>query len=134
MKSTIKTTLTLFAIVLFLSCTGYGEKLTFNGTEVYYKEGIEKTEAENLGNFLIRSEFADGKSKSVQLAKNEENGNYIFRMVTNPEAQENQQYEILFKVLAMQISDSVFNSQPVDFDVCNNTFESVKYLPFKESK
>ena len=134
MKSTIKITCTLFTIALFLSCTGYGKKLTFNGTEVYYKDGIEKSEAENLGNFLVRSEFADGRTKSVQLTKNEENGNYVFRMVTNKDAQEKKQYEILFKVLASQISDSVFSGEPVDFDICTNTFESVKYLPAKASK
>ena len=131
MKSTIKTVLVLFAITLFLSCTGYGEKLVFNGTEVYYLDGIEKGEAENLGNFLVRSEFADGRTKSVQLTKN---GNYVFRMVTNKDAQEKKQYEILFKVLASQISDSVFSGKPVDFDICTNTFESVKYLPAKVSK
>ena len=120
--------------VLFASCSGYGDKEVFNATEVYYKGDISTDEVNRLGNYLISSEFADGRGKSVQLVKNEENGNYVFRMVANEKAQKDKTYEILFKALAMQISDSVFSGEPVDFDICNNTFESVKYIPFKTSK
>lgn len=134
MKTIIKRTLILVAITLFISCSGYGDKEVFNGTEVYYKGEITKDEVNKLGGFLVRSEFADGNGKSVQLVKNEENGNYVFRMVTNKKAQEEKLYEYSFKALAMQISDSVFSGKPVDFDICNNTFGSVKYLPFKTSK
>jgi len=122
------------AATLMASCSGYGDKEVFNATEVYYKGDISKDEVNKLGNFLVSSEFADGRTKSVQLVKNEENGNYVFRMVANKKAQEEKTYEILFKALAMQISDSVFSGEPVDFDICNNTFESVKYIPFKTSK
>ena len=134
MKTIIKNTLILLSITLFISCSGYGDKEEFNGTEVYYKGEITKAEATKLGNYLVSSEFADGRAKSVQLVKNEENGNFVFRMVTNEKAQKEKTYEILFKALAMQISDSVFSGEPVDFDICNNTFESVKYIPFKTSK
>lgn len=133
MKTTTRNALILLSIILFLSCSGYGDKEVFNATEVYYKGEITKEEATLLGNYLVSSEFADGREKSVQLIKNEENGNYVFRMVANEKAQKEKTYEILFKALAMQISDSVFSGKPVDFDVCNNTFESVKYIPFKTS-
>lgn len=63
--------------------------------------------------------------------KNDETGNYVFRMVTQEKAQKEKMYEVLFKALAMQISDSVFSSQPVDFDVCNNRFETIKTISFK---
>ena len=128
MKSIAKNILFLFAVTLFMSCGSYGDKEEFEGTEVYYKEGITKEEVNKLGAFLISSEFADGRKKSVQLMKNKDNGNYVFRMVTNEKAQKEKTYEILFKALAIQVSDSVFDGKPVDFDVCNNTFESVKYL------
>ena len=55
-------------------------------------------------------------------------------MVTNEKAQTNKTYEILFKALAMQVSDSVFNGKPVDFDVCNNLFKTVKTLEFTGTK
>lgn len=124
----------LLLLFLLIGCTGYGKKLEYNGTEVYYTKEIQKEEAVKLGEFLVRSKFADGRTKSVQLTKNTENGHYVFRMVTNEKAQTNETYEILFKALAIQVSDSVFNKHAVDFDVCNNRFETVKSLAFTTSE
>ena len=69
-----------------------------------------------------------------KLAKNEENGNYEFRMVTTKEAAESETYETIFKYYAIQISDSVFNKQPVDFHICDNVFKTLKVIPFENKK
>lgn len=114
------------------SCNSYGKKLEFKGTEVYYTDKVQKEDAQKLGEFLVSSEFADGKKKSVQLTKDDDSGNYIFRMVTNDKAQKEDSYDILFKAISIQISDSVFNSQAVDFHVCDNTFKTVRAIPFKD--
>lgn len=131
MKPYIKILLLFISLLLILACSGYGKKLEFNKTEVYYTEKVIKEEAQKLGKFLVRSEFANGNEKSVQLTKNKETNHYVFRMVTNPDAAKNKAYEILFKAVAIQISDSVFNKSPVDFHVCSNTFKTLKELPFK---
>lgn len=115
---------------LLLACSGYGKKLQYQKTEVYYTDKVEKADAEKLGDFLVRSEFAGKNEKSIQLTKNEE-GNFVFRMVTSKDAAESKTYETVFKLYAKQISDSVFNKQPVDFDVCDNTFKTLKTIPFK---
>ena len=128
---TFKILFILFCTVLFFACSGYGEKLQYNKTEVYYTDNVEKTEAEKLGDFLISSGFAGENEKSVQLSKNEETGNYQFRMVTTEEAANSESYQTIFKMFAKQISDSVFNKKPVDFHVCNNTFETLKVIPFE---
>ncbi|MFC4267392.1 hypothetical protein [Polaribacter marinivivus] len=130
MKS-LKILFILFCTVLIFACSGYGEKLQYNKTEVYYTADIEKLEAEKLGEFLVSSGFAGENEKSVQLSKNEETGNYQFRMVTTVEAANSESYQTIFKMFAKQISDSVFNKKPVDFHVCNNTFETLKVIPFK---
>ena len=130
-KSVYKYLLLIFTSFLFVFCSGYGKKLQYQKTEVYYTDKVEKTEAEKLGNFLVRTEFADENEKSIQLSKNEENGNYEFRMVTNKEAAESDTYVAVFKIYAKQISDSVFNKQPVDFHVCDNTFNTLKVIPFE---
>ncbi len=127
----IKITIFLLSLVLILACSGYGEKLQFEKTEVYYTSKVDKSEAEKLGKFLVSSGFADNNEKSIQLSKNDENGNYQFRMVTTKEASESDTYEAIFKLYAQQISDSVFNKKPVDFHVCNTTFKTLKVIPFK---
>lgn len=124
----------IFALIIgysLISCSGYGEKLQYDGTDVYYTEKVSKADAEKLGDFLVKNEFTDGKEKSVQLTKVDSTGNYAFRMVTSKEYQENDSYKLLFKVFAKQISDSVFNGKPVDFHVCDDTFKTLKAIPFE---
>jgi len=93
---------------------------------------VTKVEAQNLGKYLIRSSFADGNAKSVQLRKNKENNRYFFRMVTNEKTQKDSTYNFIFQLMTIQIFDSVFNGAPVDFHVCNNTFKIVRDIKFKE--
>ena len=114
-----------------VACSGYGKKLEYNKTEVYYTSNVKKSEAEKLGEFLVSSGFAGENEKSVQLSKNEESDNYQFRMVTTEKAANSESYQTIFKMFARQISDSVFNKKPVDFHVCNNTFETLKVIPFE---
>ena len=133
MKTKIIPILILLAI-LITSCNGYGTKLEYQKTEVYYTSKVDKKEAQKLGDFLISTEFADGKRKSVQLTKDDANGNYIFRMVTTKEASESKYYETIFKLFSKQISDSVFNKTPVDFHICDKTFKTLKVIPFEVEK
>lgn len=130
-----KLTFTIVAIFTFLiiACSGYGEKLQYSKTDVYYTSKVDKAEAEKLGEYLLSSGFAGDNEKSIQLSKNDENGNYEFRMVTTKEASESETYEAIFKLYAEQISDSVFNGKPVDFHICNNTFETLKVIPFDKN-
>lgn len=121
-------------MLFIFGCSGYGEKLQYAKTEVYYTDNIAKEEAEKLGEFLVSSGFAGENEKSIQLSKNKENGHYQFRMVTTKEAAESKTYETIFKYYAIQISDSVFNKQPVEFHICDNVFKTLKVIPFENKK
>ncbi len=134
MKNHLKTLAFLTLILLISACSGYGTKLKYNNTEVYYTDLVDKSDAEKLGNFLVSSKFTDGGEKSIQLTKDEKTKNFVFRMVTTKEASESKVYETVFKLFAKQISDSVFNQQPVDFHVCDNTFNTLKVIPFNNDK
>ena len=131
MKTIIKNSLICISLTILIACTGYGEKLKFNDTEVYYTSNIDKSDAEKLGALLVKTKFTNG-AKSVQLTKNTKTNRFIFRMVTTKEAATNKSYETIFKIFAKQISDSVFNKLPVDFHICDNTFTTLKELPFKD--
>jgi len=130
MKTT-KYLLLAILTVLFIACSGYGDKLQYAKTEVYYTDKVEKNEAEKLGDYLVSSGFAGDNEKSVQLSKNEESNHYEFRMVTTKKASESDTYQAIFKMFAEQLSDSVFNGNPVDFHVCDNTFKTLKVIPFE---
>ena len=125
MKSITKHIVLFISLSLLIGCSSYGKKLDFNGTEVYYTSKVEKADAEKLGDYLVKSKFADGGKKSIQLTK--EKDIFVFRMVTTREAAESKMYETVFKLFTKTISDSVFNKQPVDFHVCDNTFNCLLY-------
>lgn len=124
----------LIGLSILIGCSGYGKKLEYNGTEVYYTSKVEKADAEKLGDYLVKSKFADGGEKSIQLTKDDEKDIFIFRMVTTKEAAESKMYETVFKLFTKTISDSVFNKQPVDFHVCDNRFKTLKVIAFDNKK
>ena len=134
MKKYLKFLIIFSFAILLSSCSGYGTKLDYNGTEVYFTDQVEKADAEKLGDYLVKSKFADGGEKSIQLTKDEKTKNFVFRMVTTKEASESEMYKTVFKLFAKTISDSVFNKQPVDFHVCDNTFNTLKVIAFEDNK
>ncbi|MBV1922463.1 MAG: hypothetical protein KUG68_00390 [Flavobacteriaceae bacterium] len=126
----MKKLLTIFAFLLLISCSNYGEKVSYNGTDIYYKEGVTIEQANNLGKHLVKSEFADGAEKSVQLVKDETTGNLTFRMVVSSGNEEGN--DMIFKLFAKQLSDEVFEGKPVDFQLCDNMFKTLKTYSFNE--
>ncbi|WP_457616361.1 hypothetical protein [Lutibacter sp.] len=117
--------------VLVISCNDYGEKVTYNGTDVYYKNGVTEAQAHKLGKYLEESEFADGAEKSVQLVIDENTNNLTFRMVTIDEAINDSSYDIIFKNFMRELSE-LFDNKPVDIHLCNDSFETVKTYSFSE--
>ena len=126
----MKRLITIITVLLFISCSNYGDKLSFDGTDVYYKDGITKEQAQKLGEYLKEEEFTDGSEKSVQLIKDETTGNIAFRMVVGEDNEEGN--DEIFKMFAKEISKNVFNGKAVDFHICNNSFETIKAFPFNE--
>ncbi|KYG78980.1 hypothetical protein [Roseivirga echinicomitans] len=116
----------VFAVIVYFvaSSSSYGEKLEFNGTDVYYTDLVTETDAQKLGDYLIESEFADGNGKSVQLTRRD--STYLFRMVVIDGVTEDSTKDISFKALAMLISMEVFDDAPVELEACSNTFETLR--------
>lgn len=103
---------------------GYGEKLEFNGTDVYYTELVNEDEAQKLGEYLVESEFADGGSKSVQLSKRD--SVYLFRMVIKEGIEKDSTNDLTFLAMTYALSMAVFDGAPVELEACDNTFETLR--------
>lgn len=124
--------LVLFITILFISCSNYGEKLTYSDTDVYYKDGATKQEAEQLGNYLVESGFSSkGKKKSVQLIRDNDSNNLVFRMVVGDGVVDDSSNDFIFKTFATSLS-KLYDNQPIDVHLCNNTFETQKIYAFKD--
>lgn len=123
--------LILFITIQFISCSNYGEKLTYKGTDVHFKDGATKQEAEKLGNYLVTTGFATDNKKSVQLVRDNETNNLIFRMVVGDGVENDSSNDFIFKTFATNLSNE-FDNQPIDVHLCNNTFETKKIYAFKD--
>ena len=116
--------LAVFAIYWFVLRTDYGDKLEFNGTDVYYTETVNQAEAQKLGEYLVESEFADGGGKSVQLSKRD--SVYVFRMVVKEGIEKDSANDLTFLAMTYALSMAVFDGAPVELEACDNTFETLR--------
>ncbi|MCB9034438.1 MAG: hypothetical protein H6553_11415 [Chitinophagales bacterium] len=114
----------LLAFLMIVSCSNYGEKIVVDKTEIYYKDGVTKEQAETLGKYLQKAEFTDDNEKSVQLTKNADNNHLIFRMVVDEAYANDKQYDAMYKSFARNLSAAL--NQPVDFEICDNSFTTLK--------
>lgn len=113
-------------LVVGLACSQYGEKLEYNGGEVYYTENVTKQEAQKLGEYLVAQKFFDGNPKTVQLDKS--GSTYQFRMVVQKEKQNDEATAVIMKVFAQQISSDVFNDAPVELHICDESLKTLKVI------
>lgn len=126
----MKKLLYLLAVAMLVSCSNYGEKLEFDGTEIFYTDGATKEQAEKLGNYLQKEGFTDGTKKSVQLIVDKKSGELTFRMVTSKENANDAQYDMIFESFARNISKEF--GVPVNFQLCDELFNTIKTIEAKD--
>jgi hypothetical protein len=103
---------------------GLGKKLTFNGGELYYTSNVSQQEAQDLGEYLVRARFFDGKRKTVQLARS---GNKVeFRMVVLKGYERNPQFIETARQFSLELSRDVFRDAPVDIHLCDEYMNTLK--------
>lgn len=107
-------TLFCFATLLITACNSYGDKIKINNkSEVYYKDGATKDDAQRLGNFLLKNNYFDSLSeKSVQVSKNKDTFDVKF-VVDKAKVEQQGNSEFLFQILGAAIRSEVFANKPV---------------------
>jgi preprotein translocase subunit SecF len=109
-----------------LACSGHGTKLEFNGGDLYYTDNVTESEAKKLGDYLVKEGFYDGKPKSVQLDKS--GSTYQFRMVVQPERQNDEATMTLMKTFAGELSSDLFNDAPVEVHACDEQLKTLRVI------
>ena len=102
---------------------GYGERLEFNGGELYYTESVTEAEAEKLGDYFVKIAFFDGEEKSVQFDK--EGDALQVRLVILPDFQDSAEVRKDLEGIAAETSRSLFDGNPVEVHICDDQFETV---------
>lgn len=116
--------------MIISSYTNYGEKVSKDFVEVYYKDNVTKEQAQQTLDLLHPSWNEAGNKKSVQLTK--PGDTVYFRMVINEEKAKDVKDES-YLLLASGISTSIFKGMPVNVDLANNNFETIRTLHFRKT-
>ncbi len=127
MKATTSPFILLLAAIGLFSCTNYGDKVSKDFVEVYYKDNISKEQAQQTLDLLYPSWNDSGNQKSVQLIKTGDT--VYFRMVVNEQKAKDIKDDSYLQ-LANIISSSVFNGVPVNVDLTDNNFKTNRSLRF----
>lgn len=132
MYTTLKTLLALtFIGIIFYSCSNFGKKVKSGHVEVYYKDGISKEDAQKTADLILGIDQASNNppnQKSMQLVKVRDT--ITFRMVIDKEKLASVE-DYPFYVIGVMLSDSLFNHAPVNVDLTDNLFKTIKTLHFK---
>ncbi|MEO7047411.1 MAG: hypothetical protein ABI091_19060 [Ferruginibacter sp.] len=119
--------------ILIASCNNFGQKVTNGNIEVYYKNGIQKVEAEKTAVALFNLEKNTGNDtsnlKSFQLSKDQDT---VLAKMVSDKAKSQSIDEKSFQAIGNIISDSVFQGKPVNFELTNNKFETYLHVTYKK--
>jgi hypothetical protein len=125
--------LSLLAIIMLASCTNYGKKVKSGHIEVYYKSGVTEDEARKTAALLELADKAAGNDisnkKSFQLLR--EGDTTTLRMVVRKEKINNVKDEN-FYAIGNLVSDSIFDTKPVNIDLTDDHFKSFHLVRYKK--
>ena len=113
-------------LVVGLACNQYGEKLEYNGGELYYTKNVTEAEAKKLGDYMVKEGFYDGTKKSVQLDKS--GSTYQFRMVVVKDKQTDPATAAAMKNIANELSQNVFNNAPTEVHICDDQLKTLQVV------
>ena len=119
----------IISTVTIASCSNYGDKVSKDFVEIYYKDNITKEQAEKTLEILYPGWNQSGTKKSVQLVKKADT--VYFRMVIDEEKAKGIADET-YLLLGTGLSISVFNNEPVNVELTDNRFNTLRTLHFEK--
>lgn len=124
--------LLLILIVGLVSCKNYGDKVSKDYLEVYYKDGISKEQAQKVLDYFLpiwKDSSDKSKDKSIQLSKNGDTINFMMVSIMSviEKMDENTFYQT-----GNEISDDLFNGAPVNVVLTDNKFKPIRTYTYKK--
>ena len=118
--------LLLACMVFFSGCRRYGEEVTYNNLQIFYKDGASREEASRLGDYLIRAGFSNEKEHEVTIQLTRTSDRYQFRMVGKKGAIDDPDNVKLFHKLATELSREVFDNTVVEVHICDDRLKTLQ--------
>ncbi|OSZ73699.1 hypothetical protein CAP36_16970 [Chitinophagaceae bacterium IBVUCB2] len=123
--------ITLLAFSLLTACTNHGKKVTSKHIEMFYKDGVTESQAQQAADILYRLD-SDGSSESMSKKSFQLLGNgdtITCKMVVN-EAKANEVPDQSFIIIGNRISDSAFNGKPVNMVLTDDKFKPLRTIAY----
>jgi hypothetical protein len=124
------TLLAIGGVVLVLivanALLSHGNRLEFNGGELYYTSAVTRDQATRLGHYLVREGVFDGERKTVQLDRS--GRTYQVRMVVKKGIDTDPAFIGLARQLAADLSRKVFDSDPVEIHFCDEGLNTLRVV------
>ena len=131
MTNMLRNLLFILLILSFVHCSNYGDKVTIEHIDIFYKNGIEEVQARKTADLLYYIDTTYNQNitetKSFQLLKQKDT--VTFRMVVLQEKLSAVDDES-FLAISNLISENVFDQQPVNIELTDNKFNALRKLPF----
>ncbi|MEO5944036.1 MAG: hypothetical protein ABIP30_06660 [Ferruginibacter sp.] len=128
----VKLFLFLSIIISISSCDDYGKKVKSGHIETFYKDGITEAQAQRTATLLYNMDINAGNEateKSFQLGKKNDTV-YLKMVVASPNSTDVNDFN--FMAVGDYISDSAFNGAPVNMDLSDKYFKTLRIIPYKK--
>ena len=123
----MKKLLFLLLVTIFTGCSNYGTLLEFNDNELYYTPSVSEREAYRLGEYLVDGGFFNSNS-SLRVQLDKTGNTYNFRMVIKKGIEKDEEKIEIMKILAMELSENVFNGFNVDIHLCDENLSTIRVV------
>lgn len=124
-----KCLLIIVALTALAGCENYGNKVSKDYVEVYYKDGVSKDKAQQVLDYLYPSWNDSGNMKSVQLVRLRDT--VTFRMVVD-QAKMNSIGKDIYFLLANELSTGIFEGKPVNLELTDEAFKKLSGISFQK--
>jgi hypothetical protein len=113
------------------NCESYGKKVESGFVEVYYDVDTLESKAQEVANYLDENEFSKDHTTSFKITKD---SLYNIKMVVKDGAEKDASNDMAFMSIGYLLSMEVFNNESINFQLCNNTFNTLKTIPITTSE
>ncbi len=125
-KNLLLSVMAICLVAILSSCSSYGTKKTYDGTDVYYTDNLTEADADLVGNYLVEIGFTDGSTKSVQIDKPSDAIHVKF--VVKEGIEEDPIYVFLFEEIKNEMKENLFDGKALEVHLCDNRFKTLKVL------
>ncbi len=109
----------------------FGKKLVFNGGDLYFTSTVTPESAKKVGNYLVKSNFFDGSSKSALL--NRTGDIHEFKISIKTGAEDDPNILAAGTQLISDLSKDIFDGSQVNVYLTDNEFKTLKVLVQKDN-